>query len=703
MEENNKPGSQGSNSGPNPQGTINSPDSQSSGNQSDSQSSGNQMNSNPKSSKPKKLGFIRWEAVIPFVIVGILSAAYFKFFFDSHLKSAIEFAGYHGVGAEVNVGSLETSFFKGTFRLQNLQVTDPTRPTHNMFEIGDIRFAVLWDGLLRARVVIDEMATEQIKLQSPRKFPGKVKPPSPKKEGPSVVDELKDQALEEVQERYNENLLGDLAALLSGTSSQDQLAKIEGNIQAKQMAAELEKALKEKEQQWKARIESLPKGPEIEALGQRLKAIKTKDFKNAQELEASVRELNAVIKEADQKVKTVDGSANDLQKELKDLEKEFAQLEDQIKADIAELEARFKLPSLDAASLTQALLRPYIDPYVAKFQYYNGLFEKYAPPNIVSKVNGQPAERDPRFQPRPRSNGVSYEFGKPNSYPAFWIRRVSISSQAGTDPFAGELQGLITNITSNQTLINKATEVKVAGDFPGLQVRGSKLDLTIDSRPPETQIKMITSVNSYRMAPRPILDTKDAKVDVGEMTGRFQIKGEVIGFKEVSLVAENFFKPDSFAVSSPHDLLQQILQPALQQIPDVTLEAKVRGQLLKPRVSLDSNLGRELSRALERQLALQLQEAKKKVEEHVRAQVAAEKEKIEAQLNTLKAQINNEVQKVKTQLDAEKSKAESQLTSTKKESENQAKRKLEEEAKKLLGKDGDKKLEELKKKLKIGR
>lgn len=654
--------------------------------------------------KPKKQGFVRWESVIPFVIVTVLGSVYFKFFFDSHLKSALEFGGYHAVGAEVNIGSLDTSFLQGTFRVQNIEVTDPARPTHNMFEIGDIRFAVLWDGLLRARVVIDEMAAEQIKLQSPRKSPGRVKPPSPKKEeGPSVVEEIKDQALDKVQDQYNENLLGDLAALLSGTSSQDQLSKIEGNIETKKMIAELEATLKEKEKSWKERIESLPKGPEIEALGQRLKAIKTKDFKDSKELENSIKEFNAVIKDADQKVKTVDGTATDLQKELKTLESEFSKIEDQIKADIAELEARFKLPRLDAASLTQALLRPYIDPYLGKFQYYNGLFEKYAPPNIVSKVKGEPANRDPQFQPRPRAKGVNYEFGKPNSYPAFWIRKISISSQAGSDPFAGEVKGLITNITSNQTLINRATEAKVAGDFPGLQVRGSKLDLTIDSRPAETMVKLFSSVDSYRMGPRSLLDSKDAKIEVGDMTGRFSVNAEVIGFKEISLAAENFFKPIAFNISSPHHLLQQILQPALAQLPDVSLEAKVRGQLLKPRISLDSNLGRELSQALEKQLALQLQEAKRKVEDYVRAQVAAEKQKIETQLSTFKAQFQNHLQEVKSQVDNEKGKAESQLSSTKKESENHAKRKLEEEAKKLLGKDGDKKLEELKKKFKIGR
>lgn len=96
-----------------------------------------------KVKKPK--GPIRMEAVIPFVIVTTLTVLYFTLFFDSHLRKAIEFVGYQVMGAEVNVADLETSFRKGTFRMRGIQVTDSSKPTHNMVVVGDIRFGVLWD------------------------------------------------------------------------------------------------------------------------------------------------------------------------------------------------------------------------------------------------------------------------------------------------------------------------------------------------------------------------------------------------------------------------------------------------------------------------------------------------------------------------------------------------------------------------------
>lgn len=125
----------------------------------------------------KKKGILRTEAVVPFLIVVAILYAYFHFFFDMHLKKAIEWGGYQAVGAEVDIAKLETSFFRGTIRLQGIEVTNAEKPSHNSFAIGDIRFGVLWDGLLRAKFVVEEMAVEQIKIDTLRKSPGKVKPP----------------------------------------------------------------------------------------------------------------------------------------------------------------------------------------------------------------------------------------------------------------------------------------------------------------------------------------------------------------------------------------------------------------------------------------------------------------------------------------------------------------------------------------------
>ncbi len=53
---------------------------------------------------PKKKGPIRFEAIIPVLVLSLLTFAYFSYYFDRHLKSLIEYVGTQGNGAEVNVG-----------------------------------------------------------------------------------------------------------------------------------------------------------------------------------------------------------------------------------------------------------------------------------------------------------------------------------------------------------------------------------------------------------------------------------------------------------------------------------------------------------------------------------------------------------------------------------------------------------------------
>src|SRR5262249_9783269 len=95
---------------------------------------------------PKKKGPIRTEAVVPFVIVIVLTWVYFHFFFDMNLKKVFELVGYQVIGAEVDIQNLETSFIHGTFRMQGLEITNSQLPQRNMIVIGDIRFGVSWDG-----------------------------------------------------------------------------------------------------------------------------------------------------------------------------------------------------------------------------------------------------------------------------------------------------------------------------------------------------------------------------------------------------------------------------------------------------------------------------------------------------------------------------------------------------------------------------
>lgn len=644
--------------------------------------------SQQKSEKVKKpKGPIRWNAIIPVSIILVLIIAYFHFFFDLHLRKGLEWVGYQAVGAEVNIANLETSFFKASLRIQGIDITDAEQPKKNSLSIGDIRFSMLWDALLRAKAVVNEVAVEQIEFGKPRAHEGKVKPPeppAPEKESALAkeADKIKDQAMAQVQMAGDENVLGDIIAMLGGSSADVQLDKLNQSLVSKEKAKALEEDFKKKQQAWQERLKQLPQGKDFQALGDRLGKVKTSNFKTPQELQDSLREIDAILKEGDAKYKAIQTASTDLNNDLKGAQDGLKSLEAQIKNDIKDLEKHFKIPKIDAKAISMSIFKRYLDPYMAKLNRYKAMYYKYAPPNLAKKKD--PAEAEVEIQPHPRAEGVSYEFGRPNSYPLFWLKKTSISSQAGTSAHAGEISGQITDITSNQALIGKPTVLKVSGDFPAQNIRSTDLKVVMDNTKPVGRAEIGFKVGSYPIEGKELVQSPDVKVGFKKAQGALQLSAELIAYKDLKMKLDNQFKNIDYDVSSPNSVADSILKNVFAGINQVSLDADIHGTIPKLAFDIDSNLGSELQKGFQKQIQLKIDEARKKIEDYVQKEIAQNKEKIEAQINQLRSQIDGEIKKVQQQAEAQKKLAENKTEQAKKDAENQGRKKLEEEGKKAV-------------------
>ncbi len=134
----------------------------------------------PKVKKPK--GPIRFEAIIPITIIWVVSLIYFTYFFDHHLKKAIEWAATQANGAEVNVNVVKTSFIKGEFLMEKIEVTNSEMPKFNLVEVGRVHFKYLWDALLRMKFVVEDASIDVIQMGTKRAHEGFVVPPPPPSE-----------------------------------------------------------------------------------------------------------------------------------------------------------------------------------------------------------------------------------------------------------------------------------------------------------------------------------------------------------------------------------------------------------------------------------------------------------------------------------------------------------------------------------------
>ncbi len=640
------------------------------------------MTNTEKKSKIKKAkGPIRWEAILPFSLIVLLIALYFHFFFDLHLRKALEWGGYQAVGAEVNIGSLETSFLKASLRIQKIEITDAERPTHNSAQIGDVRFSMLWDALLRAKVVVNEAVVEQIEFGTQRKRPGKVKPIAPEKEGEGIGDKVKGAVLSKAEKEFGSNVLGDAIALLGGTDANEQLKKLEQSLPSKEMLTNFENDLKTKQKEWDARIKSLPQEKDIRALDERIKKVKVKDFKTPQEVQASLQEFDSIYKDADAKYKQIQSVSDDINPELKGLESNYRNIEKQIQTDIKSLEQHFRIPELDPKALTQSVFRDYLAPYEAKFFRYKAMVDKYIPPKFKKK--GEKEEEVP-IQPHPREDGISYEFAKANSYPLFWIKKTGISSQAGLAPDAGNIKGEITDITSHQTLVGKPTVATIAGDFPSKEIAGLFMKLSLDNRKELSEVLYNLKVASYPIVGRELISSPDVKISFAKASGTMGIEGKLLGLKNVVIAMDNSFNKIDYLISAKNEVADQILKSVFAGIPSVTLTVKGQGDLPAVPLAINSNLGPELAKGFQKQLQAKVNEARQKIEAYVNEQVGQQKAQIEKQLNQLRTQFDQEVKKAQAQLDAEKKKIESRTDQAKKDLENQGKKKLEQEGKKAV-------------------
>lgn len=664
------------------------------------------------SQKPKAYkegGLIRWSAVIPFFIIVVLCALYFKLFFDSHMKAALEWGGYKALGTEVNIANFESSFVKGNVAISGLQITSAEQPDFNSIELGSIRFDVNWDALLRLKFVVEEMAVENIQFMSKRKYRGKVAPPPPPSNEPSFVSQVKDKAIGKVDEQGKGNLLGDLSAFLQTGDYKAQLANIESQLKSKQLANDLKIKWDTKQKDWDTKLKTLPTEADFKAYKTKFESIKVKDFKTPQELDASVKQFNALKAEVEGKIKLVNDTKNEFNSDLSQIKKDYSSLDEQIKADIASVKDHMKIPKLDSKQIAKSIFMDYLNPYIRKLDKINELAEKYLPPKYSKMVNENldskkllaggkkkkevKPEEDDTIQPHPRAEGVTYEFPVKNGYPLFWIQTIKVSSKSNAQVDYGDIAGVIKDIVSNQRQIGKQTEMHLAGDFKSKNIHGMKVDAYLNNLKEEPSAGMDFAVASYPLQAISLMKNNDGMIAMPSASINIAAKAATEGFKSYNIGLVNTFNNVTFDLSAKEKVVEEILKNAFAQLNSFDLKAEAKGSLSSLDVDVSSSLGEKLQDALSASVKQKIDDLNKEIKLKINNEIGKVKGEIEKQIASLTKGYVGSVNEAQTKLDAQKNIADEKIAQAKKDLENKAKSQVQDQSKKAL--------DALKKKLKF--
>lgn len=155
---------------------------------------------------------------------------------------------------------------------------------------------------------------------------------------------------------------GDIATMLAGSSAEVPLDQLKEKLLTKKIADQLEQDLNAMQKDWATKLNNLPHGKDFQALGDRLGKIKSNNFKNPEELASSLKELETVLKDGEAKFNQIQSAKGELDSDLKKTQEAYRAFEVQVRNDIKSLEKHFKIPQINAKSLTLALLKKHFAP-----------------------------------------------------------------------------------------------------------------------------------------------------------------------------------------------------------------------------------------------------------------------------------------------------------------------------------------------------
>jgi uncharacterized protein (TIGR03545 family) len=574
----------------------------------------------------KKKGPIRFEAIVPVAILSGLTFGYFSYYFDQHLKAGFEYVGTLANGAEVNVTSVKTSFIKGSFDLNGLQVTDAQMPTHNTLEIENIHFKYIWDALLRMKFVVEDASINNIQISKPRQRPGRVLPPEPAK--PSKMDEIQLEVISQIKNKYGKNVLGDVMALLEGGDIQAQAEKIREELKSEARLKTMLSDVNAKKEFWDGKVKTLADTTKIKGIEAEIQKISKE--KNFLEQAKGAQKLGDLLKDVNKQYAEIQTASKQLQSEVGAVAKYPSEIENLVKEDIQSLKDRFAIPQIDFKDMAMHLFAGEFAEYISKARKYQALAEQYLP---------EKKDKDEVIPPK-RSEGKTYTFPITKGYPLFWLKRAAISSKGTENTYSGNLSGELTNVTTSPKTIGKPIVLDIKGNFPGVKVMGVEAMIKADFTQDILKQSALFKVGSFIVPEKMFVNDEKMKFGFKSAIGSTTVKAE-LKEKEIQMSWVSELKSPQFVVESKTKLAQEMLTNILNTIPVINIDGTASGSFKNLNMAISSNLGEEIGSGLKREIGNKVAEAQAKIQGLIDEKINKPKNELMSALGSNQGNLNS--------------------------------------------------------------
>lgn len=549
---------------------------------------------------------IRWSYLAPRLVLLAVLWALLNFVVDPAVKRGLEYAGSSALGAKVEIGSLDTDIFPPGAGLRRVRAADPQDLMKNLVEFETLEVRLEGRPLLEKKIVGTSSLTG-LRWGTDRETSGAWKAP------PSSPAAKKLKAWAGSKAGYlkgiGEKKLSDAAGKLKVAPK---------DLSALKSAEKLEAEWKGKLKRMEDRIDALDAEKRIKEIERTFNKVKgsgniARKLKAAKELTEQVKRLREEVKQA----------RADFDKELGGLKGELDAVRKAKDGDLSALFAKLNLPSFDAESLSAYLLGPKAAALVSKALSLVETSRKKMPPK---SEGGAPAEGSPvpagggsaassgNAAAAKSGRGVTVSFPKEKSWPAFWLKRISIAGEAdlgGPLPFSGEGA----DFTTEPSVLGKPAVVSLSGK-QGTRTFTARAVLDHGASPPKDTLEFRANGlpvgefkagggSSFSLTVTPGMATVEGTASVTD-----DALSGVIRFTEKNIKLRPGFGAGAVPMASA-------LGSAFEGLDTLELEIRLSGSLRDPKLKLKSNLGEAAASGLKRSLGREVEKRKKAI----RAQV----------------------------------------------------------------------------------
>ncbi len=550
---------------------------------------------------------LRVGAIVPLGLVFLLFFLYLNFLLETNLKSFLEAVGTRLARAELTIDRLELRFSRPLVELYGLELTDRNRPTHNSFEFSRTAFGLSWDALLRGKVLITELAVEELKFSTERTTPGEILELD-RAAGPSWLQRLVDWTSDSFSPHFSDaaieqlegTIFADIIPALDETTGLDQLV---GEHQIIRDIDRFEEQLESDLQLVEELYADLPGDTELQKIDQNLKTLQQTRPESPQQVQRAVRQLQLLQEDLNRYKSQFNDSYRLSERKFRQLKNQLDSLQDEAALQRIELSDRFQLPEFELADFSTTIIKKMLDERFGWYVEAFSMIDDYLPDSTGPDSDDETAKT---VSSKPADLGRNYSFPISTAYPNFWLQKAnfSVDTEKGR---AGV--GKLLNFTSYPPAVGQPAIGHFSGNFPERGIGNLQVELLLDRSQSRPRDSIEIQLEDYHLTDWPFVNSDLLELGIQQARGEMKFTAHSAG--DVRTVELDFYLTDlSFIVDAQSSSVTDRLKNAFRQIDQLELRAAGSSTDSQSSWSVSSNLDSQLTEILREQFSADLDYAR---------------------------------------------------------------------------------------------